>query len=140
MCYQTLIDAAIEVAAHSYCPYSSFRVGAALLDIEDNIFTGTNVENASYGLTQCAERAAFGTAISAGARRFKAIAIVTSGDTLSPPCGACRQVMSEFCSPDFVIVLASLNTPGTTETHTLGNLLPKTFSLKQTPTWMEPDQ
>ncbi|OHE71856.1 MAG: cytidine deaminase [Treponema sp. RIFOXYC1_FULL_61_9] len=89
-----------EAAARSYSPYSRFRVGAALLSEDGRIFVGTNVENRSFGLTVCAERSAVSAAIVAGARRFVAIAVSTP-DSRSPvgPCGACRQVLSEFLDP-----------------------------------------
>lgn len=93
--------AALEASAraardHAYAPYSRYRVGAALLTDDGRIFAGANVENASYGLSQCAERSAIGAAITAGARRFVAIAIVTAGDPPATPCGMCRQVLAEF--------------------------------------------
>jgi cytidine deaminase len=106
-----LVEAAVEAAANAYNPYSKFSVGAALLGKNGEIFVGTNVENASYGLTICAERTAFFSAITAGCREFSAIAIVASGERPPPPCGACRQVMAEFCSGDFEILLADIITP-----------------------------
>ncbi len=128
-----LVKEAIVVTAHSYSPYSKFCVGAALLSRDGRIFLGTNIENASYGLTMCAERVAFGAAIAAGAREFDAIAIVASGDTPPLPCGACRQVMVEFCQGDLTVLLASLNMPGAIQTYRLDSLLPHAFSLNTKP-------
>lgn len=96
-----LHDLAKQAAAASYSPYSRFRVGAALLADDGSVFTGTNVENRSFGLTICAERSAVVAAVAAGKRRFVALAIATP-DSATPvgPCGACRQVISEFMAPD----------------------------------------
>ena len=99
---QQLIDAAIAVAAHSYSPYSGFRVGSALLLSNGKIVAGTNVENVSYGLTICAERSALVSAIGQFGPeiRVAAVAVVNLNDSPSPPCGACRQVLAEFIEPD----------------------------------------
>ena len=95
-----LVAAAGRAAENAYAPYSSFRVGAAVLCSDGTIITGTNVENRSYGLTMCAERVAIGTAVATGKRKLTAIAIVgLDSDTPLPPCGACRQVISEFLGP-----------------------------------------
>ena len=99
---KTLLDAAQAVREHSYSPYSKFKVGAAVLTRDGEIFTGTNIENASYGLTVCAERNSIFAAVSAGKRRFRALALITQklpGLAFNSPCGACRQVMSEFMAP-----------------------------------------
>ncbi len=106
-----LIREAIQARAYSYSPYSRFQVGAALLGSDGRIYTGCNIESASYGATNCAERTAFYKAVSQGIRSFQAIAIVGGKEgedlELCPPCGICRQVMMEFCSPDsFRILLA----------------------------------
>lgn len=127
---EQLIELAIAAASHSHSPYSQFRVGAALLARDGRIFVGTNIENASYGLTICAERAAFGAAISAGARNFDTLAIVASGDAPPLPCGACRQVMAEFCEGDLTVLLASISAPGVIQTYRLDALLPHAFTLK----------
>ena len=89
----------------SYSPYSKFKVGAALLTKDGKIYEGANIENSSFPLTVCAERVAFFKAISEGEKEFEKIAISGSGEDFCFPCGACRQVMSEFCGMDFVIIL-----------------------------------
>lgn len=107
-----LLDAAQEVRERSYSPYSNFKVGAAVLTLDGEIFTGTNIENASYGLTVCAERNAIFAAVSAGKRRFRALALITQklpGLAFNSPCGACRQVMSEFMAPDTPVLVAVLD-------------------------------
>ena len=119
-----MITAAIAAREHAHAPYSRFRVGAALLDDTGRIHTGCNVENATYGLTVCAERIAVFKAISEGARRFTKIAIVADTDQLTPPCGACRQILWEFCG-DIEITLANLR--GKTETIQLATLFPRAF-------------
>ncbi len=102
-----LVRSAREAASRSYSPYSHFKVGAALLTKDGTIFMGANIENRSYGLTICAERSAIAAAVSAGATAFDAIAIYSpDSDYPVPPCGACRQVLSEFGSPEMVIVMA----------------------------------
>lgn len=108
--YSDLLNKAIEASENSYSPYSGFRVGAALLTGDGRIFKGCNIENASYSMTICAERTAFFKAISEDCTEFQAIAVAgSSDDNFSEPCipcGACLQVMSEFCSSDFIIVLS----------------------------------
>jgi len=121
-----LIGAALLVRENAFAPYSKFKVGAALEDIEGGIHTGCNVENATYGLTVCAERNAVFKAISEGVRKFRRLAVVADTDTLTPPCGACRQILWEFCG-DVEIVLANLH--GTTETYHLKDLFPKPFDV-----------
>ena len=109
---QKMIDLAIGQLAFSYVPYSGFRVGASLLTESGKIYTGCNIENASYTPTNCAERTAFFKAVSEGERKFKAICVVGGADGVltayAQPCGVCRQVMMEFCDPDtFQIILAT---------------------------------
>ncbi|MBP5361672.1 MAG: cytidine deaminase [Ruminococcus sp.] len=106
-----LFSAAVKAAENSYSPYSHFRVGAALMAADGRVFTGCNIENASYSLTNCAERTAVFKAVSEGIKNFKAIAIAGSStkDFSKPcaPCGACLQVLSEFCGDDLVIILSN---------------------------------
>ena len=124
-----LLRAAREASAHAYAPYSRYAVGAALLAEDGTLVRGCNVENASYGLSLCAERAAFSTAVAAGHTRFRALAVVARGSAPPHPCGACRQVMAEFCDPDFVVFSASSDPLENVTTSTLGTLLPNRFKL-----------
>ena len=119
-----LISAAKRARENAHAPYSNFRVGAAVRATSGRIFGGCNVENATYGLTICAERVAIFKAISEGERGFDAISVVTDTDTLTPPCGACRQILWEFCG-DIEIVLANLQRK--TESLRLSELLPRPF-------------
>jgi cytidine deaminase len=120
---EQLISAARETAENAYAPYSNFRVGAALLCADESIVTGVNVENRSFGLTNCAERSAVFTAISAGKREFSAIAICCiDADYPVSPCGACRQVISEFAGKDFPVFFAGKD--GKFVETTLGELYP----------------
>jgi cytidine deaminase len=121
---ETLIAAARQARENAHAPYSNFRVGAALRAQSGRIYTGCNVENASYGLTLCAERVAIFKAISEGERGFDAIAVVTDTATLTPPCGACRQIIWEFCG-DVEVLLANLE--GKVERERAGKLLPRPF-------------
>lgn len=125
---QTLAEVARTAAANAHAPYSRFQVGAALLDAQGRVFTGCNVENASYGLTMCAERVAVGAAIAAGSRQFIAIVIATDTETLTPPCGACRQVLFEF-NPAMEIHLAGRE--GRRAIYRLSQLLPGAFEFKK---------
>lgn len=132
---EKLILKAIEAAKNSYSPYSKFKVGAALLTNDNEIFLGCNIENSSFSLTNCAERTAIFKAISEGKKDFKAIAIMGSAtDTFSEyctPCGACRQVLAEFCKPDFKIILGCMKEENKIEVkeYTLKELLPENFRL-----------
>ena len=121
-----LLARAREVRAHAYAPYSRFYVGAALLAADGRVFTGCNVENASYGLANCAERVAIGKAVSEGVREFLAIA-VTGPEDLTPcaPCGACRQVLSEF-GPQMPLIMPSAGPDGY-EVASVSDLLPGAF-------------
>ncbi len=107
--YQSLVLAAREVRVHSYAPFSKFSVGAALLAQGGRIYTGCNIENSSFGLTICAERVAIFKAITDGARKFKAIAIVSDARSFTPPCGACRQVLSDLAGNIDVVMANSKN-------------------------------
>jgi cytidine deaminase len=122
--YDALIAAARTARGHAHAPYSNFRVGAAVRAKSGRVFTGCNVENATYGLTLCAERVAIFKAISEGERGFDAVAVVADTDTLTPPCGSCRQILWEFCG-DAEVVLANLN--GKVEHYRMSALFPKPF-------------
>ena len=127
-----LVEKAQEAAGKAYAPYSEFRVGAALLPAggRRRIVTGCNVENASYGLTVCAERSALAAAVAAGYRKFQALAVVVSGKKRKmPPCGACLQVLAEFCGPDFQIFTAASGRPDKINVYRLRDLLPHVFRL-----------
>jgi len=124
-----LLSEAVEAMQKAYNPYSGFAVGAALLTEDGAVFRGCNVENASYGLTVCAERAAIFTAIAAGHRRFAALAIVAGNSVRPSPCGACRQVLAEFCAPSFCIYVAVTRDLENFSTFELGHLLPEAFRL-----------
>ena len=119
-----LIAHACSARQHAHAPYSEFLVGAALLTESGEIIVGSNIENASYGLTICAERVAFGTAITAGHRRFQALAVATSSG--HAPCGACRQVASEFCD-DLPVLLINADQPEQVVETNLRELLPERF-------------
>lgn len=128
--WAALQQAAKQAAAQAYAPYSKFPVGVAILAESGNIYTGCNVENASYGGTVCAERNAIGAAVVAGERKFTALMVYTPQDMLTPPCGICRQVIAEFFTPDAPI--ASCNHLQQQQDWTLGELLPAAF----TPTYL----
>ncbi|MBI5214265.1 MAG: cytidine deaminase [Ignavibacteriae bacterium] len=122
--YKKLIDASAKAKKNSYSPYSRFRVGAALLTSTGEIILGCNVENSSYGLTNCAERTVLFKAISDGKRKFKAIALSTDADEFIPPCGACRQVIMELAG-DIDIIMT--NKKGNVQTKKTSELLPMAF-------------
>jgi cytidine deaminase len=120
---EELLARAREAARFSYSPYSHFPVGAALLCADGSIVTGANVENRSFGLSNCAERSALFAAVSRGQTAFLAIAVSTpASDTPTSPCGACRQALSEFCAPDTPLYFAGKS--GTHVSTTIGELLP----------------
>jgi cytidine deaminase len=121
---EALVAAASEARERAYAPYSGFQVGAALLTDDGSRFTGANVENASYGLSMCAERTAVFHAAAQGVRRLQAVAVVASNDEPTWPCGACRQVLYEF-GPDLVVI--SEGKGGRREERSLGELLPEAF-------------
>lgn len=123
---QEVIKAAIDVRQRAYAKYSNFLVGAAILGDDGRIYTGCNVENASYGLTICAERVAVFNAVAAGQRRFELLAIATAGG--ASPCGACRQVLAEF-APDLPVLLIDVDRPGAVVETNIRGLLPGAFAL-----------
>ena len=125
-----LIEKAKQAMEKAYAPYSGFQVGAALLCADGSIYTGCNIENASYSPTICAERTAFAKAVSEGKRAFTAIAVCGGKEGVitgrCTPCGVCRQVMAEFCKEDFQVLLVK---PDGYELRTLAQLLPDSFAL-----------
>jgi len=124
---EELVKAAKEARQNSYAPYSEFRVGAAIEMEDGEIYTGCNVESASYGLTVCAERVAIWKAISEGKHKVKNIAVVADTKELTPPCGVCRQIIWEF-GGNVPVTLANLN--GGRETVEMKDLLPRAFDTK----------
>jgi len=123
-----LINEAVKVLGNSYAPYSNIHVAAAILTDKGNIYRGVNVENASYGLTICAERSAISAMVTSGERNPLAVAIVTDMDKPIPPCGACRQVIAEF-NPRALIIMHSIKT-GETIVKSLEELFPQPFSIE----------
>lgn len=130
-----LIEAAARARKMSYSPYSGFAVGAALLCEDGSVFTGCNIENSAFSPTNCAERTAFFKAVSEGRRDFEKIAVVGGRADLAtpeyccPPCGVCRQVMKEFCKPDFEIIMAKSGDEY--KIMTLSELLPASFDKRE---------
>jgi cytidine deaminase len=122
-----LVSAAREVRERAYAPFSNFRVGAAVETADGRIYSGCNIESASYGLTVCAERVAIWKAISEGEKNLTRIAVVVDTEELTPPCGVCRQIIWEFCG-DVPVTLANLH--GKTETVQMKELLPRAFDSK----------
>lgn len=123
---EQLMAEAMTARERAYVPYSNFKVGAALLTADGKVYHGCNIENAGYSMTNCAERTAMFKAVSEGDMKFAALAVVA--DTQGPvsPCGACRQVIAEFCPPDMPVYLTNLN--GTVQQTTVSELLPGAFS------------
>jgi cytidine deaminase len=119
-----LLTAALAARQHAHAPYSHFLVGAALEDASGRVHTGCNIENATYGLTLCAERVAVFKAMSEGVREFRRIAVAADTETLTPPCGACRQILWEFCG-DIEVML--VNPRGKSETLRMKDLFPRAF-------------
>ncbi len=128
---QRLVEAAMAMLPFSYVPYSHYHVGAALLGEDGEIYTGCNVENASYGVTNCAERSALFTAIGRGCRKFVAIAVVGGENgvitSFTPACGVCRQALAEFCTPDTYRVILAIS-PQERKEYLLRELLPAAFT------------
>lgn len=128
--FSELINAARQALENAYSPYSGYRVGAALLTSDGKIFTGCNIENGSYGATNCAERTAVFKAVSEGERHFSALAIAAEdGESVAFPCGICRQVISEFCSPETPILI--YDGKGSVCNAELGELIPYAFDFKK---------
>ncbi len=121
---EALLQAALDARLNAHAPFSKFLVGAAIEAADGRIFGGCNIENSSYGLTNCAERTAIFRAVAEGARRFTRIAIVVDTQKLTPPCGACRQVLWDLCG-DLEVILFNLQ--GQRETFRLADLLPRAF-------------
>ena len=119
-----LVEAASAVRENSYAPYSKFRVGAAVETKDGKIYSGCNIESASYGLTVCGERVAIWKAVSEGEHEFKQIAVVVDTEELTPPCGVCRQILWEFCG-NVPVTLANLS--GKSETVMMEDLIPRAF-------------
>jgi cytidine deaminase len=126
MCEQ-LAKAALDARSHAVAPYSNFKVGAALITPDGKIYTGCNVENATYGLSVCAERVALWKALSEGERTFSRIAVATDSPRPATPCGACRQLLWEFAG-DIEVIL--VNTQGRSETFQLATLFPEAFDAR----------
>ncbi|MHB9035334.1 MAG: cytidine deaminase [Armatimonadota bacterium] len=124
-----MLVAARDAREHAYAPYSGFKVGAAVLCDSNKVYTGCNVENASYGLTVCAERVAIQNAVSVGERRVLAVVIVTDAPDIARPCGACLQVIAEFCASDEPALIVSGTVDLEYEAMSLSDYLPKPFSL-----------
>ncbi|MBW7473701.1 cytidine deaminase [Paenibacillus oenotherae] len=128
--WQKLLNGALEVRERAYVPYSSFKVGAALLGEDGGVHLGCNVENAAYGPTNCAERTALFRSVADGHKPGSYAAIAVIGDTPEPitPCGVCRQVLAELCAPDMPVIMGNLR--GDWRVMTVSELLPGAFSLK----------
>jgi cytidine deaminase len=123
-----LINEAIAAREMAYVPYSTFKVGAALLTKEGTVYRGCNIENAGYSMTNCAERTAFFKAVSEGEKEFVSLAVVADTEGPISPCGACRQVISEFCDPEMEVILTNLK--GDIQKTTVAALIPGAFGPK----------
>jgi len=126
-----LIEAAVHASRNAYAPYSKFHVGAALLTSKGEVIVGCNVETAAYGLPICAVRNPIFAAVARKLTSFRAVAVVADGDAVPFPCGACRQVLSEFCGPATPIYIASIKKPDAIKSTTMGELLPHAFKFGQ---------
>jgi cytidine deaminase len=126
MDYKDLVKIANDIKERAYCPYSKFRVGAALLTNDGKVYTGVNIENASFGATNCAERTAMFKAVSEGETKFEAIAIASDKEDLIFPCGICRQVLSEFGEREMKVICSKKN--GEFKIYTLEEILPNAFT------------
>lgn len=124
---EALLETAAKAARKAHAPYSEYKVGAALLCADGKVFTGCSIENAAYGLSVCAERAAVFSAIAAGRRDFVAMAIAADGDSMPYPCGACLQVLAEFCREEFSVYTARVSALNEYEVDCLSTLLPHPF-------------
>ena len=125
---QLLLEEAKKARLHAYVPYSKFAVGAALLTKNGNIYHGCNIENAAYSVCNCAERTALFNAMSEGDKEFQTLVVVADTERPVPPCGACRQVISELCPKDMKVILSNLK--GYTREITVEKLLPEAFSVE----------
>jgi cytidine deaminase len=123
-----LIERATEARLAAHAPYSNFEVGAALLSADGRVFTGCNIENSAYGLSMCAERVAIFKAVSEGANEFTKVAVVTDSESLTPPCGCCRQMIWEFASERTEVILANLT--GDVRSFEIKELLPEAFDAR----------
>jgi cytidine deaminase len=125
MDWDPLVETASKARLRAYVPYSHFAVGAAILAADGTVYSGCNIENRSFGLTLCAERVAIGSAVADGTTKIQAVAVITELDPPSPPCGLCREALTEFCHPDLPILLT--NTAGARIEYRLADLLPHPF-------------
>jgi cytidine deaminase len=124
---EELIEVAKKVREKAFAPYSNFKVGSAVATTDGKVFTGCNIESASYGLTVCAERVAIWKAVSEGEKDFEEIVVVVDTEKLTPPCGTCRQIIWEFCG-DVPVTMANLH--GDVETVSMKDLLPRAFDTR----------
>ncbi|HHF7343816.1 TPA: cytidine deaminase [Legionella feeleii] len=125
---KSMIEHAKQVLGRAYAPYSNFKVASCLCSEDDQFFSGVNVENASYGLSICAESSAICQMVTAGKQKIKSVVVLNNQNTLCPPCGACRQRIAEFSTPDALIHLCNSET--VIKSMTIGELLPEAFKFK----------